>query len=669
MRRFRTTTPHAGHMFEVRNVNVAAHLLPYVPAWAMSATLLPAGAIAHHLWGTDPTVAPWAAVGLTVAGTALTALTWAAGKARGLFTRAHATASVGAGSAYILAAAIAGATAQPLLGMYLMAAPVFGLSWNIRRLLRSQGEGNDGWSEAAEKVGLLGTRLSRPQIEGTRVTADVQLARGEQTVEDLQGAARRIASLLGVRRGGVRTTPNPDRADRAQLIVTPVDTLKKIVPWPGPSNPGGSTSAGASLGQYEDGRPVQLWLTGDHRKQRNATHMLIMGMNGSGKSEAALLLATELLTRTDEVLWVADPVKGKQTFGPAEEGIDWFATSKSEAKAMVRALSAIIPARASWLGERGFKQWESDCGLPHLTVILEEASGYLSDSRALVNLLRQARSVGISIIVSVQRATHTSLPTDARAELGASMCFGVKGSEDADFALSDYTLDSGADPGLWANSHPGYAYLEAPGVDKSRWSIPLRTFYITADQMRSTISTHAHMRARLDDLSARAAGTSYTGAANLSKPATVTAVTLTPEQPMQAVDDDDFEDAVDSIHQSDGDEDLTELPDDHEPDLLPDLDTAKDIPADDDATLILVSPSDDSRPPTEVARNMLREALVAHASAGHDTIRPADLVDVRRRIGRTPGWLTGELRRLVDEGIIGEHPSHGVYALRIPACA
>ncbi|MBQ1164492.1 conjugal transfer protein TraB, partial [Streptomyces sp. A73] len=80
------------------------------------------------------------------------------------------------------------------------------------------------------------------------------------------------------------------------------------------------------------------------------------------------------------------------------------------------------------------------------------------------------RSAGISVIISLQRPSATSMPTDVREQLGGVFCFGVKGSPTADLALPDDVRDAGARPEAWENRKPGYNYLVAPGVDEERYA-------------------------------------------------------------------------------------------------------------------------------------------------------------------------------------------------------
>ncbi|MBQ1164787.1 conjugal transfer protein TraB, partial [Streptomyces sp. A73] len=78
--------------------------------------------------------------------------------------------------------------------------------------------------------------------------------------------------------------------------------------------PGGSITEALVVGRYEDGEPEQFWLPFDEETKRNATPILVAGMNGSAKSTGMALAITDALTRHDVIVWAVDPSKGQQTF-------------------------------------------------------------------------------------------------------------------------------------------------------------------------------------------------------------------------------------------------------------------------------------------------------------------------------------------------------------------
>lgn len=454
---------------------------PHAPPWL---TVIVTGVVsipAHLFW--DDNAA--ATAGLTLASVALTGVTWWAGKATTAQRRLHSAITVACGTGWLTAASIAGPGAGPLPSLYAIGGGGLALSWNIRQILRrnpdSLGAGAGGG--LLEKVGLAKTLVTSSDVQPNKATFNLQLPRGELTHDDVTKALPKLASALDVAPNAVRAMGDPDSASRAQITVVPHDLLKNTTPVPGPSSPGGSIADAVVTGIYEDGTPCVLFFPGDSTQSRNAMHLLIMGMTGSGKSEGGLTALAEILTRRDVVVWASDPAKADQTLGPLLPAIDWAALDIKSTAAMLEALKAAIPARTRWLAKYGYKQWEPACaktqadgapGMPYLIGWFEEAAKTLReiDEDAFTGIAQEARSAGVSLVVSMQRASGTQVSTDTRASLGSSWCFGVRSEIDAGFALPGEVLDAGAAPHTWKDKKPGYAYLVANGIPETFWATP-----------------------------------------------------------------------------------------------------------------------------------------------------------------------------------------------------
>src|SRR5699024_10354250 len=345
----------------------------YLPPWLLVGTVWLVAALAHTMWGSNTAALPWVACVLTLTTAALTVLTARVTSAYRPSQQAHSTGTVAVALAWLTIATIAGPGTHPLLDAWLLGGPAIAVSWNIRRALKGEkdkdSEGKGGDSELFKAVKLAGAKVrGELDVQPNKVTAPLQLPSGQLSADDVTKAKSNLASGLSVPHNGVRVTPDPEHHDRATLTVVPRDVLGTPTPWAGPSSPAGSIMDPLTVGVYEDGDPVRLWLPGDKDTARNATHVLVMGMNGSGKSHGAKIVWGELLSRSDVVLWAADPSKGKQTFGPVLDGLDWAAMDLNSAQQMVDTLPDVIHARANDLGERGYDQWMPGCGLPYLVV-------------------------------------------------------------------------------------------------------------------------------------------------------------------------------------------------------------------------------------------------------------------------------------------------------------
>jgi hypothetical protein len=637
---------------------------PYTPPWIVTAGVGLAGAGANLQWGESP----WAGVGLTLASVGLTAATWWAGKATGPQRRLHSAITVAAGSSWLTAAALSGPMTGPLPDLYLMGGATVALSWNIRQVMRSsapEATSSDSDKGLLEKVGLARTKLRNVQVEPNRVTVPYELPAGELTNDDVARAIPRIASALDVPTTAIRVMHDPDSARKGQFVIVPEDMLKEATRWPGPFAPGQSVAVPLRIGVYDDGSDLVLPLL-------DAIHLLVMGMTGSGKTEGALDLFFELLTRCDVAVWLADAAKAGQDFQPLLPALDWAALDTPSAGAMVAAVQAVIPARTGWLRDHAYRAWEPaaaepqtdpahSCsasgacgcpGMPYLLAWFEEAAKLLRElgDDVFTGIAQEARSAGVSLVVSMQRASGYQLSTDTRASLPAAMCFGVRG-DDAGFALPEEVLDAGANPAAWGNKRKGYVYLVSAGVDEDLYANPARTFWTgppaegSYERMaRYVVEQFAAVRAELDPVTeaaaARAGGELFTN--RRARAGAVAAPTRSVQQPVLAED------------QEDGD--LLELEHDG-------VDLSADLPpVEHDAELPPAKPS------TEEARELLHEMVATLASVGPGTVAVKDLKPYLEQIGRDRSWVSREMKRMSEEGRLAATGEEGVYRL-VPTLA
>lgn len=645
--------------------DIAQRILPFTPPWLIGGLLWPLALLAHAMWGTNQAALPWISCAFTLLTAGLTTLTakLASGKAG---KRAHAAGTVAAACAWFVAAVIVHPGEHPLIDLWLVVWLSMGISWNLRYAFKSEKDDSDSDNDLWKKVKLAGTRQRGEIEEGkNKVKVPFQLPPGELTTDDAVKAQPRLASALSVPANGVRITPDRDHADRATMTVVPKDMLRNPQPWEGPSHPGGSIADPIVVGVYEDAEPAQFHFPGDKSIQRNASHMAVMGMNGAGKSHGAKIAWTEILTRTDAVLWVCDPVKGRQTLRTVLPYLDWGATTQAESQAMVNCLPAVIQARADKLGDLGYDEWQPGCGLPFLVVWIEESPRLIRDSDEMVDAAQTARSAGVALVPSLQRGDNANMDVNVRAQLGTVWCFGVKAINDATFILSDGLVEAGADPSVWQNTKPGYSYLEAPGLDDERKTTPLRTFAIEEEALDAVIAAYEPYRAALDETTARAAGKAYAqrsrhDAARQDTPATGEGAASSGEPDEAAADEgedapvgpagDPFRRHLSAA------EDQAEpaWPEDPEPDLDGDADT--ELPGD---VPDLAFP--DRKPTAGEARRLLLDVLEQLHRAGRPTVSPRDVPKEFTEKVRSRPWVSNQLSLLAQRGVLIETNRTGIY--------
>jgi hypothetical protein len=461
---------------------------------------------------------------------------------------------------------------------------------------------------------LKDVRFNRTQITGAKATTTVEMPAG-RSFSEVEGVKKEIASLLDVPVTAIRTVQDPDSERRGKLSAVPVDQLRAVLADPGPSCPGGSIAMPITLGLTEEGEEAAIILPGNPYVHRNAVGvMAVVGMSGSGKTELLLRLCSEVGTRHDNELTIVDARKGGQLPPWVQRLAKKTALGRDTAIDFLEDLPARVEARAKKLGDLGYKQWEEGCGIPFETYIVFEAAAVVKET-PVVDLAESVRSVGMCMVLELQRATFDRLPTSARANITTWVVLGVQRDEDAEAALSDTTLAAGAAPWKWKNAKPGYFYLEWAGRDEEKWSAPNRS-YVAPDAERA-----AHV--------ARVLGWE-TDTTEASTPPAVPVTEPGPEEPAQG-----------GVERNDA-FDPAEPPDD--------VDASKPIEV----------PADMPRIPFDFGRQMApddaRGVLLQHlqdlANAGVDVVRPAQLGAVLASTGLSGSWLQKELRTLSQ----GEEP-------------
>ncbi|MFH9005216.1 plasmid transfer protein TraB [Streptomyces afghaniensis] len=626
---------------------------PHIPPWLGWAGTGLAGALGHWRWPDNAA----AGVGLTLASVALTGATWLMGKSTTKQRRIHSAVTVAAGSAWVTAACLAGPTAGPIDDLYLMGGPVVALSWNVRMTLRHNPEGASGSSDGGllEKVGLARAQIGQAKVEPNRVTAPLALEPGEQTNDDVSKALARIASALDLPKSAVRYSPDPDSERRGDLVIVPEDMLAAVVDWEGPSNLGGSIAEPLVIGRYDDGAPLQLWLPGDPETKRNSTHLLIAGGTGSGKGETALNLLSEILSRRDVIVWFSDP-KAFQDFAPLRPGLDWGVEGGTDTEVMVEAVKAVIPARTRWLGAHGYRQWvpsaaetqndpEHSCrpggqacgcpGMPFLVSWFEEAANTLRNlgDDAFTGIAQEARSAGISLVVSLQRPSYDQMSTSTRASLPSVIALGCD-PRDEGFSLPESVLDAGAHPGAWGNRRPGYCYVVSPGIDEGRYPSPGRTLAFPARAVKTMelLATWAQRNgAHADPITADAAS-GVAGRAYVGRPA--------PDGTVQSA-------ALRAVEEGDEMDHGGLLVDPEDASIDPEA----ELPGSQEGDDAPIFGQDTGRKPSpEEARRLFADALAEFEAAGQMVVGPKDFMDWCDRHNLSRPWVS---ERLKEAAMVG----------------
>jgi len=589
-------------------------LLPAIPGLAV---------FTSRVWGTGPYSSLWAVL-MTISGGIAVRGVWEVTRARRDLVR-WAVGAVALAYTWLMAATfVPGPGGRPvgplsaLLGVWILLATPLCLTLTVRILPSVRGAAGDG-AGGGELDGVVtalqDARVGTPQVTGPRVSATVTMPAGGD-IADVQRQQRQVASALDVDPSRVRVAPVPGASPRhGRLDVVVVDQLRDGVPWMPLAAPGGPVSAPIILGTYEDGVPAGLWLVGDDAAGRNAAGIIaLVAMKGAGKTVLMRRFVGEYLSRkaSERDFWLADPRKFGQLPAWVRDAADRSARNEAECAALLDDVMDQASERAAWLGARGLEQWQDGCGLPFLLVWIDEAAGLGDAAERLVDVAETVRSTGICVVVAYQRFTGDRVPTSAREQISTVICLGVKASAEAGRVLSDATMAAGADPSVWADRYPGMAYLEAAGVDEERWAVPWRVCRGEDAAIAAELAPYLRDTA-VSDAGRTADGTQEEG---------------------EAVDPDD--------------------------------DPRVPIEALDPPPHAFGRPGA-ARPATERAVAMVREMAVRLCgTAGSDgVIAPADFGEVLVAVGRSPAWLTEQLRVLSAPGpdqVLVRLESRGRYA-------
>ncbi|MEV2279357.1 hypothetical protein AB0I72_27650 [Nocardiopsis sp. NPDC049922] len=635
--------------------------MAYVRPWLTTSLMVPAGWAAHMMWGDAGGWTVAAAAGVTAAGGAVTYFAHRLTAARTWYAHVISTASTGMGTLWLATATMAG-TGRPMLDLLILTGGTLAAASNVHSWSAGQGNGSSeggpvalpSWEEIAEKLHIKGVTMRVTKQTDVQTKGRLTLAPGK-TVDDLQERRKELASAYGVAPGAITIAEDPTHAGRGEITIVTKDLLGQLVPWPGldPATVGVSIAdVPLELGVYTDGEPYRDMLPGKHT--------LTVGMSGAGKSVHGKIKLVQVAARADTFVCAIDLAKGKQTLGPVERAIGWSAYDKKASRALLDALKRAVRARADYLGERGQAQWTAGCGLTFLHVLIEEAAE-VADFDELVDLLRVARSVGIHIEVSLQRATYGNLDTDARANLGDGVCFGVRDDADASYVLPDYVIAAGAEPARWRKAKPGAAFAAIEYADSDRHVVPVKMFGppSTNPAEENTVLTPAaeslpDQDTKLDPVTRAAFGKAYAAfrAAQNGATAPDTTTAMSPTADVHEDQDTAGSDQVEPI--------VLTTPDD-DPDVTGDLD--QEITPVEGENFPL-APRRRSKESAEEARAALDAMFQTWLDRGLTTFRAPDVGAGLREIGvdRKRAWVYRQLNRLEEEGRI-RHEDDGSWSI------
>jgi S-DNA-T family DNA segregation ATPase FtsK/SpoIIIE len=359
------------------------------------------------------------------------------------------------------------------------------------------------WPELAEGLQLPGSSvLSLQEVQGG-LTVQLQLNRFRgQHCADLVAKLPRLESALRVRPGAVRVLPDAERADQCTLRIVSKDPLGKPIPWAPPGVT--SITDPITLGLFEDQQPVELRLWETDRQR----HVLIAGVNGSGKSGLINVALGSLARCQDLVLWGVD-LKGGMEFAAWQPVLGRLATSPASARLLLEAANRALDARMSLLASRRWRRWRPTAKEPLLLIVVDEIAELADEDLVLVQrIARLGRAPGVQLITATQRPSAKQLEsTDdsgvaLRGQLHTRICMRVTETNEAGMVLGSGLVAQGWRADRLLREPGSFLIYDSP---EHMQAVPARCFLMTDQAVQVAVNACKDLRPQLDATTGAAA--------------------------------------------------------------------------------------------------------------------------------------------------------------------
>ena len=321
------------------------------------------------------------------------------------------------------------------------------------------------------------------------------------TLPEIQQRMQRLLVVLRLPAGSIEFASDPERSDKSRIFITPINPLRTVEAFDGPTLARGSYRFGPSLAG-----PGALVRIDD--PDTGPIPVVIAGAQGSGKSGTTKGLLTELHLSPVHVTWLIDPQQGASH--PEYRGVvDWFAGDMDTARMMLRAAVRVMEARERFManlehevtvdlgdGEletmtvKGVDVFAPRPGLPMMTpefpevrIVVEEAPVILGDpemAQLVAAILKRGRKTGVSVVLISQLLAQTEFGDPAVRPLVTSGTRIVHRTSDTlagrQASGGTFTVNPSAMPQTWPDgtTTAGLAYVQSGGDDpvlaRARWT-------------------------------------------------------------------------------------------------------------------------------------------------------------------------------------------------------
>jgi hypothetical protein len=310
--------------------------------------------------------------------------------------------------------------------------------------------GNDPFS--GEPVPVLVTELTEERW-GRQVRITLPKS-GNDTIEDFRAKVKNFEVPLNVQEGAVSFATGAT-ASEVIMKVRERDGMAATATLT-PELRATTVNEEFIIGVQEDGSYLRVTV--------RESHIMIIGIMGSGKSNLLNVLIAQLASMVDTVIWMIDMKggrAGKPWFQAWSEGkaaappIDWLATTRDEAEKMITALRTAVDARSN--SGVGMNKIIPSPARPQIIFICDEMADLFGDSTAPTRnelgddpklnawfqkqgvwLTQHARSEAVTTAWASQRGTNGMSGTgDMKANIDVSIALKPKKASDLQYILED----------------------------------------------------------------------------------------------------------------------------------------------------------------------------------------------------------------------------------------
>ena len=340
------------------------------------------------------------------------------------------------------------------------------------------------WGNMLALLGAEGvTARSEDTTRAGRVIRLTLPSSGKVTIRHLHALTDGLAAALHLQPSSVWFEQGKHAAE-VLMHLEENDALSQVVPFPAESRPL-QIARPFPVGIRSDGQACEVCLA-------QIAAVLVIGVSGSGKTNAFNILIGQLTRMPDVVVFGID-FAGGRLFAPwirpwidgrcERPAVDWVATTREEAAVMLDAVLAVSEARdASLIG--GSKITPSP-EMPHLVVIMDEAPDVLGQNQSrrdtgpsntqmtekVERLHRKGRKGAVQMIEGLQRGTVTMAGSgDLKSQAPMRFAMGAVTEADARAAVGD---DTAAARLLARLTQPGTGIIWTPGDSRP---VPMRWY-------------------------------------------------------------------------------------------------------------------------------------------------------------------------------------------------